>query len=201
MYLFHHLSFRTLIYYIVTTYLLSTYYINLVHSFQLSCFSCFSDILFIIQLFTTAMLGRYPGCNDMAWQMNPMRKAFHWNAPQIDFAVYVMLYIPHTDFFNMIHLWTIVQHVKCTFLDCFYTHLQLQRAISDLILISSHLLSAYVSYTWWVQWYGMADDVPCPIGRYFIDRVQKSFFTVCILLYFPKNIFSTSWIWWELQAI
>ena len=41
----------------------------------------------------------YSGCNDMACQMNPIRKAFHANAPQIFFAVYVMLYIPHADFF------------------------------------------------------------------------------------------------------
>ena len=39
------------------------------------------------------------------------------------FAVYVMLYGPSTDFFNIVHLSAIVRHVKCTFPDCFYTHL------------------------------------------------------------------------------
>ena len=33
-----------------------------------------------------------------------------------------------------------------------------------------------------------------PLGRYFIDMVQKSFFAVCILVYSPKNIVSTSLI-------
>ena len=58
-----------------------------------------------------------------------------------------MLYIPHTDFFNMIHFLAIVQHVKCTFLDCFYTHLQLERAISVLIFISSYLFCLQVCLT------------------------------------------------------
>ena len=62
-----------------------------------------------------------------------------------------MLYIPHTDFFNRIHLWAIVKHVKCTFLDCFYTHLQLERAISVLIFLSSHLsgLHMFLTYSGW----------------------------------------------------
>ena len=63
------------------------------------------------------------------------------------FAVYVMLYFPHSDFFNMIHLWAIAQHVKYTFLDCFYTHLQLQRAISVLIFLSSHLFCLHMFLT------------------------------------------------------
>ena len=71
--------------------------------------------------------------------MNPMRKAFHWNAPQIFFAVHVMFHVPNTDFFNIVHLSAIVRHVKCTFLDCFYIHLQLERAISVFILISLHI--------------------------------------------------------------
>ena len=36
------------------------------------------------------MLGIDPGYSDMAWQINPMRKAFHCNAPQIFFAAYVI---------------------------------------------------------------------------------------------------------------
>ena len=35
----------------------------------------------------------------------------------------------------------------------------------------------------------MADELPSPMGRYFIDMVQKSFFAVCILLYPPKTFF------------
>ena len=93
------------------------------------------------------MLGRDPGCNDMAWQMNPMRKVFHWNSPQIVFCSICNALYPHTDFFNMIHLWAIVRHVKCTFLDCFYTYLQLKRAISVLIFISSHLFCVHMFRT------------------------------------------------------
>ena len=54
------------------------------------------------------------------------------------FVVQVRLYVPNTDFFNIVHLSAIVRHVKCTFRDCFYTHLQLERAISVFILISLH---------------------------------------------------------------
>ena len=122
------------------------------------------------------MLGIDPGCSDMAWQMNPMRKAFLSNAPQIFFAVYVMPYVPNTYFFNIVHLSAIVRHVKCTFLYCFYTHLQLVRAICVLIFISTYFLSAHVSDRTWVKCYGMADEVPSPMGRHFIDMVQKIIF-------------------------
>ena len=53
----------------------------------------------------------------------------------------------------------------------------------------TYSLSTHVSYRSWVKCYGMADEVPSPMGRHFIDMVQKSFFAVCILLYLPKNIF------------
>ena len=46
-----------------------------------------------------------------------------------------MLYAPNTDFFNIVNLLAIASHVKCTFPDCFYTHLQLERAPSVFILI------------------------------------------------------------------
>ena len=76
-----------------------------------------------------------------------MRKAFHWNAPQICFVAYVMLYVPNTDFFNRVRLSAIVRHVKCTFLDCFYTHLQLKSAISVLIYISLHIFCLHMFLT------------------------------------------------------
>ena len=54
---------------------------------------------------------------------------------------------PSTDFFNRVHLSAIVSHVKCTFLDCFYIHLQLERAISVFILIFfTYFLSANVAH-------------------------------------------------------
>ena len=100
---------------------------------------------FIIQLLCNAILVTYSGCNDMAWQINSMRKAFHWSALQIVFfSVHVMLYFLHSDFFNIIHLWAIVQHVKCTFLYCFYTHLQLEMALSVFIFLSSHLFCLHM---------------------------------------------------------
>ena len=40
-----------------------------------------------------------------------------------------------------------MQHVKCTFLDCFYTHLQLERAISVLIFILSYLFWLHMCLT------------------------------------------------------
>ena len=49
LYLFQYVHFGTYIYYILTTYLL--------HSFHLCCFSYFSELLFIIHLLTTEMLG------------------------------------------------------------------------------------------------------------------------------------------------
>ena len=42
-------------------------------------------------------------------------------------------------FFNIIHLSAIVRHVNCTFLNCFYTYLQLEMVISVFILIFSHI--------------------------------------------------------------
>ena len=55
------------------------------------------------------------------------------------FVVHVVLYVPNTFFFNIVNLSAIVWYVKCTFLDCFYTHVQLERAISVFILISLHI--------------------------------------------------------------
>ena len=46
---------------------------------------------------------------------------------------------PQYRFFNIVHLSAIVRHVKCTFLHCFYTYLQLEMAISVFILISLHI--------------------------------------------------------------
>ena len=63
------------------------------------------------------------------------------------FTVHVMLYVPNTDFFNIVHLSAIVRHVKCTLLDCFYTHLQLERAISLFILISLHNFCLHIFLT------------------------------------------------------
>ena len=63
------------------------------------------------------------------------------------FAVYVMLYVPNTDFFNIVHLSAIVRHVKYTFPDYFYTHLQLERAISVLIFISLHIFCLHMFLT------------------------------------------------------
>ena len=64
--------------------------------------------------------------------------------PQIFFAVHVMLFVPNTDFFNIVHLSAIVSHVKCTFLDCFYTHLQLEKAISVFILMFLHIFCLHM---------------------------------------------------------
>ena len=149
-----------------TTYLLHTYYINILHSMHLSCFSCFLEILFIINLLTTEMLGIYHGWSNMAWQRNPVRKAFHWNAPQIFFEVHAMLYVPNTDFFNIVHLSAIVRHVKCTFLDRFYTHLQLERAISVFILISLHIFCLQMSlkYSGWSDMAWQMSSLPPWVG-------------------------------------
>ena len=83
-----------------------------------------------------------------------------------------------------------MRHVKCTFLDCFYTHLQLERAISVLIFISLHIsvCKCFLQIVGKVLWHGRWG--PFPHGRHFIDMVQKSFFAVCILLYLSKHLFN-----------
>ena len=45
------------------------------------------------------MLAIYSGCNDMAWQMNPIRKAFRANAPQIYFCSICNAVYPPCRFF------------------------------------------------------------------------------------------------------
>ena len=69
----------------------------------------------------------------------PQGEGISLNCSTNIFVVHVMLYAPNTDFFNKVHLSAIVRHVKCTVLDSFYTHLQLERAISIFILIFSHI--------------------------------------------------------------
>ena len=71
-----------------------------------------------------------------------------------------------------------------------YTSATWEGYISLDIHIFTYFLSAHVSYRLWVKCYGMAYEVPSPMGRHFIDMVQKSFFAVCILLYLPKTFFN-----------
>ena len=148
-------------------------------------------IWFIIQLLTTAMLGRDPGYNDMAWQMNPVRKAFHWNVPQICFVVYVMLYVPNTDFFNIVHLSAIVRHVKCTLLDCFYTHWQFESAISVLIFISLHIFCLHMFLTdsgWsYMAWQMMS--LP-PLGGISLIWSKNHFCSMYTSVSPPKHLFN-----------
>ena len=90
------------------------------------------------------MLIRYSGCNDMAWQMNPMRKAFHCSALQIVvFAVYALF-----SSIQIFSTWFICEQL-CTmwnvhFLIVFITHLQIERALSVLIFLSSHLFCLHM---------------------------------------------------------
>ena len=97
------------------------------------------------------MLGRDPGCNDMAWQMNPMRKAFHWNAPQICFVVYVVLYVvlyvPNTDFFQYSSFVSNCEACEMYISWLFFTYLQLETAISVLIFISLHIFCLHMFLT------------------------------------------------------
>ena len=73
-----------------------------------------------------------------------------------------MLYVPNTDFFNIVHLSAIVRHVKCTFLDSFYTHLQLERALSVLIFISLHIFvcTCFLQIVGEVLWHGRRGPFP-----------------------------------------
>ena len=128
-----------------------------------------------------------------------------------------MLYIPHTDFFNRIHLWAIVKHVKCTFHDGFYTHLQLERAISVLIFLSSHLsgLHMFLTDSGWcnMAWQMMSLS---PLGgislicskNYFLQYV---YFCISPKTFFqhqefggnckPYNMYITLWLLYKFSCI
>ena len=80
----------------------------------------------------------------MAWQMNPTRKVFQLKCSTNIFCSTFNALCPQYRFFNIVYLSAIVRHVKCTFLDCFYTHLQLVRAISVFILISLHIFCLHM---------------------------------------------------------
>ena len=102
-----------------------------------------------------------------------------------------MLYIPYTYFFNMIHLWAIVNHVKCTFLDCFYTHLQLERAISVLIFISSHLFCLHMFLTD-SGWCNMAWEMMSfsPLGGISLIWSKNHFLQYVYFCISPKHFFN-----------
>ena len=57
------------------------------------------------------------------------------------------------------------------------------------IHIFTYFLSAHVPYRSWVKCYGMADEVPSPMGRHFIDMVQKSFLQYIYFYISPKTFF------------
>ena len=46
-----------------------------------------------------------------------------------------------------------------------------------------------MSYRLWVKCYGMADELPSPIGRDFIDMVQNHFLQYAYFCISPKNHF------------
>ena len=135
------------------------------------------------------MLGIDHGWSDMAWQMKPRRKSFYWNAPEIIFTVHVMLYAPNTDFLTF-HLSTIVRHVKCTFLDCFYTHLQLEMAISVFILVFSHIfcLCMFLIDSRWSDIAWQMTSFP-PWGGISLIWSKNHFLQYILLLYPPKTFF------------
>ena len=97
---------------------------------------------------------------------------------------------PQYRFFNIVHLSPILRHVNCIFLNCFYTHLQLEMAVSVFILIFSHIFCLCM-FLIEHGWSDMAYQMNClsSTGGNFIDMVQKSLFAVCILLYPPKTFF------------
>ena len=102
---------------------------------------------------------------------------------------------PQTDFFNIVHLSAIERHVNCTFLNCFYTYLQLEMAISVFILIFSHIFicvcfsSILGVVIWHARW------APFPHGEAFHWYGSKIISCSMYTFVFPQNIFSTSWIW------
>ena len=101
-----------------------------------------------------------------------------------------MLYACNINFYNIVHLSAVVPHVTCTFLDCFSTHLQLERVISVFILIFSHIicLCMFLIYSGCsdMVW---ADGLSSPMGRNFIDIVRKSFLQYVHFCMPPKIFF------------
>ena len=97
---------------------------------------------------------------------------------------------PQYRFFNIVHLSAIARHVNCTFLNCFYTYLQLERAISVFILIFSHIFCLYMFLI-----NSGCSDMACqmsslpPWGGISLIWFKNTFFAVCILLYPPKTFF------------
>ena len=148
---------------------------------------------FIIQLLCNAILVTYSGCNDMAWQIHLMRKAFHCSALQIGFySIYHTLFSAFRFFQHytfMSNCVTCEMYISPLFL---YTSETWDGSICLYILIFTSFLSPYVCYRWWVMSYGMADDVSSHLKMYFLDVVPELFLVICIFLYLPKNIFCTS---------
>ena len=99
-----------------------------------------------------------------------------------------MLYFLHSDFFNIIHLWAIVQHVKCTFLYYFYTHLQLEMALSVFIFLSSHLfcLHMFVIDSGWCHMAWQMMSLPV-LGCIFLMWSQNYFWSYVYFCISPKT--------------
>ena len=164
------------------------------------------------------MLGRYPVCNDMAWQMNPMRKAFHWNAPQIVFcSMCNALYPPYTflQYYSFVSNCAACEmYISWWFL---YTSATWEGYICLDIHIFTSFLSAYVSYRWWVHviWHGRWCPLS-PLGgislicskNYFLQYV---YFCISPKTFFqhhefggnckPYNMYITLWLLYKFSCI
>ena len=117
----------------------------------------------------------------------PMRKAFHWNAPHICFVVYVILHVPNTDFFNIVHLSVIVRHVKCNFLIVFIHICNLRGLYLSWYsyLYIFFVCICFLQIVGEVIWHGRW--CPFPHWEAFYWYGPKIIFAVCILLYLPKT--------------
>ena len=126
----------------------------------------------------------------MAWQMNPKRKEFHWNTPQIFFALHVMLYAPNTDFFQHSSFVSYCEacklHISWLF---FYTSATWEGYICFHINIFTYFFCACFSQiVGEVIWYGRW--APLPHGEEFHWNSPKIILTVHILLYSSKCFFN-----------
>ena len=101
-----------------------------------------------------------------------------------------MLYGPTTDFFNIVHLSAIVRHVNCTFLNCFYTYLQLEMAISVCILIFAHIfcLCMFLINSGYSDMACQMSSLP-PWGSISLIWFKNPFFSMYTSVS-PKTIFS-----------
>ena len=136
------------------------------------------------------MLARYSGCNDMVWQMNPMRKAFHCSAPEIVLCSICNALFPPFRFFQ--HDSFVSNHAACEMYISWlflYTSATWEGSIClDILILTSVCLHIFLTDSGWCNMAWQMMSLPL-LGGIFWMWSKNYFWSYVYFCISPKSFF------------